>query len=183
MLATKIYNFVKEDLKNFKGNYLEIGVFDGEGLAMLAKEYPDKNFWGIDPFIEDGNTTHITGITKGGGLLSCKMKTKHNLSGLSNVLLIESTSKDTLFKAEYLQLTETSIQYVFIDGDHSFEAATIDYRLAMKLIGDKSGAVVFDDVEECCPGVLRAAMNFQREFHDRICGHFLEGGFYIKAKQ
>jgi len=59
ILATKFYNKISHRLSKFDGNFLEIGTFNGMGTSNLAKEFPEKQFYVIDPFIEDGNTGYI----------------------------------------------------------------------------------------------------------------------------
>ena len=56
----------------FKNNYLEIGVFDGEIISEIAKKFSSKQCYAIDPFIEDGNTSHISGIEANERLLTCR---------------------------------------------------------------------------------------------------------------
>ena len=50
-------------LQNNGGNYLEIGVYDGQTLCHVAHQNPSKTIYGIDPFISDGNTGQIRGIS------------------------------------------------------------------------------------------------------------------------
>jgi hypothetical protein len=60
MLATYAYTEIEKLLAANPGfSYMEIGSFDGEGIAMLCKKFPDQQFYSIDPFIEDGHTTII----------------------------------------------------------------------------------------------------------------------------
>ena len=55
MLCTDAFEFFRCNLPHLPGNYLEFGVFDGDGLRTLAVLYPGKHFYGVDSFIEDGN--------------------------------------------------------------------------------------------------------------------------------
>ena len=47
MLASSVYNFFKEKLKKTDHNYFEIGVYFGDGVHELAKDFPDKKIYEI----------------------------------------------------------------------------------------------------------------------------------------
>lgn len=51
LCCTAGFEFMNNKLASIKSNYLEIGVFDGDSIAGLAKKYPDKKIYAIDPFI------------------------------------------------------------------------------------------------------------------------------------
>lgn len=93
MLATAAYQFLAQELRRPEAlSYLEIGVFEGDGLAMLAKAFPDKPMTGVDPFIDDGCTTRITGAKQGEPMPDQRTRTLDNLKDLANVTLLEETS-------------------------------------------------------------------------------------------
>ena len=64
MLARQLYEGIITDNLYSNQVYLEIGSYDGEGIAMLSNKFPDKTFYSIDPFIEDGHTSG-NGVGKG----------------------------------------------------------------------------------------------------------------------
>ena len=45
MLAGSVYAFIKDNLRNYDGNYMEIGIWDGGGVSYIADLYPDKKLY------------------------------------------------------------------------------------------------------------------------------------------
>lgn len=146
MLCTTGYQFLLENLKNFTGNHLDIGVFDGDGMANLASAYPDKTIYGIDPFIEDGNTSQLTSVNRGENMVTQKEKTVNRLSPYTNTLLNIMTSKEFLDLLTPENINIMNINSVFVDGSHWYEDVLIDAELAFKLIGKNQGMITFDDL-------------------------------------
>lgn len=175
MLAVTAYDFIRKELKNYNGNYLETGVFDGSGIASLAKEYPEKMFYGIDPFIDDGNTTFQTGSLRGEAIPTIREKAIEAISKFENIKLFECKSVD--FKIQ----PELNISFVLIDGDHSFIHATIDSIIAMELIGEKDGFIIFDDYQ--VPEVQKAVSLFKKLYKHRIEETNFHFGFKIKKHE
>ena len=171
MLAVAAYDFIRKELKNYEGGYLEIGVFDGDGIASLAKEYPDKKFYGIDPFIDDGNTTFHTGCYKGEKITKVRDQALSAISKFKNIKIFECKSVD--FKIQ----PELNIRFVLVDGDHSFINAFMDGVIAMELIGDKEGFILFDDYQ--VPEVQKAVLFFKQLFKDRVEDTSFHFGFKI----
>jgi len=140
------YNFLHQVLATSDLNYLEIGVFNGDGIAGLAKAYPEKQMYGIDPFIEDGYTMAHTGVARGEVATDQKTNTMDNIRNVTNIALSNLTSVQF---SEWLTDTfveRMNIGWVLIDGSHHYEDVANDITMAMRLIGSKSGGIVFDDV-------------------------------------
>jgi hypothetical protein len=135
--------YVREFLLNtkFENNYLEIGIFDGEVISHVAETYSDKKCYGIDPFIEDGNTSWITQRQKGERLLTCK----DNCSKHKNISIYEMTSEDFYKQLTDEQIYDLNIGCVVIDGEHSASAVKNDIQLALKLLAGKNGLIIIDD--------------------------------------
>jgi hypothetical protein len=146
MLCTTGYQFLLENLKIFPGNHLDIGVFDGDGMASLASAYPDKIIYGIDPFIEDGNTSQLTSVQRGESMATQEEKTVSRLTPYTNTFLNIMTSKEFLELLTPENITTMNINSIFIDGSHWYEDVLIDAELAIKLIGNNSGMITFDDL-------------------------------------
>ena len=159
MLCTTVYRFLLENLQNFPGNHLDIGVFDGDGMAELASAYPDKTIFGIDPFIEDGNTVQLTSVEKGDSMVTQEQRTNHRLSAFENAFLNIMTSKEFLDLLTQENIDIMNINSVFIDGSYWYEDVLIDAELAFKLIGKNKGIITFDDLTT--PDVKKA--------YDEIC--------------
>ena len=85
-------------LSNLDYSYLEIGSWDGSGIADLAVNFPNQFFFSIDPFIEDGDVR--SGYTKGEKMLSVKDKFLKNTKDIKNIINFEISSKDFLRRPE-----------------------------------------------------------------------------------
>lgn len=142
MLAKYLYEKIDDILSKDKLTFMEIGSFDGEGIAMLAKKYADRTFYSIDPFIEDGHTNHITMCNKGEEILKVREQFYNNISKVKNVIHFDTTTRcfiDT--NKNYLP----QIDILLIDGDHSFEGCMTDLSLAVLLSKNKELIVLMDD--------------------------------------
>jgi tRNA G46 methylase TrmB len=87
------FDFLVHALYTIPSNYLEIGVFNGDSIANIATIYPSKKIYGIDPFIEDGYTSHVTDVNRGELLSQQKQNTLNNIKDLQNIVLLMCTSK------------------------------------------------------------------------------------------
>ena len=133
-------------LKLLPGNCLEIGVLEGESIATLARSHPHKTIYGVDPFIEDGYTVAISQATPGDAMPTQRAKTYANIEGLPNVTLFEERSAVFAEKSDgYLR--SLNVALVLIDGSHWRDDVLIDTEIAMRLIGDKEGGIIFDDLD------------------------------------
>jgi hypothetical protein len=166
MFASDVFRFFSDNLKNTDCNYFEIGVYNGDGCYELSKQYPNKTIFCVDPFIEDGWTNWQTRLEKGKPLLSQRDRALTYFKERSNIKFFEMTSEEFFKNLTDQDTIDYNISYVFIDGDHSYEGASNDYKLAMKLIGNKEGIVVMDDT--VIPGVAQAINEFKEMYKDRI---------------
>lgn len=165
-LCAYLYEKINEEVGNFEGNYLEIGAFNGAGAASVARNLPNKTIYIIDPFIEDGNTSWISGINPYEKMENIKAEYLHNTDGLNNIQHFENTTEEVLNKLTDKEISDMNISMVLIDGDHHAEFVTIDYEFAMKLIGDKPGFIIFDDMHN--QEVVVAYTNFLNKYKDRV---------------
>jgi hypothetical protein len=166
MFCTSLFEHYKHSLKNYEGNYLEIGVYNGDAIKNLAEIYPDKTIMGIDPFIEDGNTSWNSNVQIGGRLVEQRKNTYDNIAGHSNIKFHEMTSKKFLENLTPELVEEYDVCCIMIDGDHRYDAVMIDIELAIKLLGDKKGEISFDDTH--VTNVLEATKKFENTMFDRI---------------
>jgi hypothetical protein len=142
------YDFIVGYLELTERNYLEIGVFNGDSIGLLAKRYPNKKIFAVDPFIEDGHTVGLTGVNKGEDMITQEEKTKNRLSAYQNAFLNVMTSKEFLELITPEQIEIMNINSVFIDGSHWYDDVLIDMQLAVKLIGKNKGIITFDDLNK-----------------------------------
>lgn len=166
ILSPHVYVPIQQNLERFPGNYLEIGLFNGIGFVEVARAFPNKICYGVDPFIEDGNT--IGGSRKNTGeRITDQFETVHErIKGYNNIRLHITTShefKDSLSKEK---IAEYNISCVLIDGNHHYEYVVNDYELAMLTIGDKPGIIIFDDLK--IDDVQRAVNEFKEKYANRI---------------
>jgi predicted O-methyltransferase YrrM len=153
-------------MEGSKYNYLEIGIFNGDSIADMARAYPGKHIYAIDPFIEDGYTSHTTKVDRDQHMPEQKANTLKNIEGFDNITLFETTSKEFAESLNKHMAQIMNVAWVLIDGSHHYEDVVVDYELAMQLIGNKPGGIVFDDVT--IPGVERAHREFLEKYGDRI---------------
>lgn len=170
-------DFFSKELSRFHGNYLEIGVYDGRLIATLSERFPDRQFYGIDPFIEDGNTSaHNGGIPKGQPLTQQRANAIANLEERSNAKLFVTTSVEFNQQITDAALDEMDISAVLIDGSHHYDDAANDFRLAMRCL--KRGGIIFVD-DLAIDDVLKACAEFaMREF--RRISKWDDGRFWIR---
>ena len=167
ILCGSAFQYFYNNLGDLKGNYLEIGVFEGFMLRELAKKYPDKMFYGVDPFIEDGNTRgHASTMQeKGERMPEQEGITERNIEGLQNVKLFKETSRAFGERLTDEMIQEMNIGSVFVDGDHSYEEASNDFVIAARLL--KNGGVMYPD-DTGLPSVGQALKEFKEREKDRL---------------
>jgi tetratricopeptide (TPR) repeat protein len=160
------FDFFAEYLRVAAGNYLEIGVFEGDSIARLARLYPQKQIFAVDPFIEDGYTDWITHVGKDKPLNSQRSRTLENIAGLENITLFECTSTEFFHNLAAENAQQLNVTAVFIDGNHHEPHVINDVELAMTLIGNNRGIVFFDDIDH----IARYLFQLFFKFRDKITG-------------
>lgn len=166
VLSGTVYAYASMNLPAINGNYFEIGVFNGSGFALVAKENPNRKCFAVDPFIEDGHTTQSSGVAAGDQLSQQKQNFLANTVGLDNITLFEMTSAKYAEQLTDQMCKDMDIGMVTIDGDHHYENVVIDFEIAARLIGKKSGRIIVDDLDVA--GVDRAYREFLETFKDRV---------------
>ena len=162
------YDFFQTQLTTSAHNYLEIGVFNGDSVAGIARNHLDKSIYGIDPFIEDGCTTHYTQQPRGHSIDTQRTRTYNDIEQLTNVILHEVTSKEFSNNLTDQLVKDMNVGWVLIDGSHHYEDVAIDVKLAMRLIGNKTGGIVFDDLN--LDGPKQAHAEFLTQYQQQISG-------------
>lgn len=160
------FDFFNLVLEHTPGNYLEIGVFNGDSIGALARNYPNKIIYGIDPFIEDGCTVGHTGVNENEFMPVQKENTMRNIKGLENIVLFETFSDKFSDLVTDEMVSDMDISCVLIDGSHHYSDVINDVHLTMRLIGSRPGYVVFDDVN--LSGVGQAHREFLGLYKDKI---------------
>jgi hypothetical protein len=142
------YPIINKLINFLPNNYLEIGIFSGEGIKEIAINNKNKTCYAVDPFIEDGCTVCDSKVGLNEKMVSQREITLNNIFGVPNIVLYELKSKefrDTLLTDELIK--KLNIDSVFVDGDHSYQCCFDDIELALKLIADKKGIIFVDDFD------------------------------------
>lgn len=129
-------------------SYLEIGVFDGILISLLAERVPKMLCYGIDPFQSAENT--------GGGHWEYFYT---NNKDYENVHFYKDKSEIILPR-----LLDEGCEFdlIFVDGNHSYEASKIDTDYSFKLLSPV-GAMVLHDAN--MPGVARTIKEMGKEVY------------------
>lgn len=129
-----------EDILPSQSTIAEIGVFAGDFSEWIVKTLKPKKFYGVDPYtstigVMGSGNEHGYGMEYYELDLLCNF-VKHRLSGHPEVELRRQFSH--LF---FESLTDGSLDAVYIDGDHSFEAVQSDLEHARHAV--KEGGWIF----------------------------------------
>lgn len=174
ILSGQVYDYVCTEFPKISGNYFEIGVFNGDGFARIARENSEKKCYAVDPFIEDGHTNASSGSSTGSYLNQQKQNFLENTKDLDNITLFEMTSTDFANQLNDQQINEMNISVVTIDGNHHYEHVVVDFGIAVRLLNNAGGQIVVDDTDVA--GVNRAYGEFKEKFSDRITKESDAGG-------
>lgn len=126
--------------------YLEIGTFDGLLLSIMAELYQDKVFYAIDPFkIAEGTASGHWHYFE------------ENNKGNDNVHIYQMKSEQRL---PMLYEAGERFDLIFIDGDHSYEAISIDLEWSWKLL-NPGCMIILHDIS--LPGTIQACKEFEEK--------------------
>ncbi len=167
ILTLASYQPLLEQIPLFSGNYLEIGVYEGDMLRDFAERWPDKMFYGIDPFLSDKDTIGHTGVPIGERLEKQRAESLSKFN-LPNIVFFEQTSQSFLKEKSQDELDKMNVTVVYVDGNHSYEDTLTDLCLSGKLIKN-DGLIYIDDFD--LPSVLMATQDFIGLNNNRIVDH------------
>jgi len=146
--ATHVLYIIKELMGDKCKKVLDIGtLWGGSLMTMMQSEY-DSHFVSIDFF--NGYYKNLTGLSEdpvcGGtntiGSVTANIN-RHNKYDYSYDLIEGSSHNLSVIETVY-SLLEDSVDFLFIDGDHTKEGVIQDWKDYSKLV-TKDGIVVFDD--------------------------------------
>ena len=167
ILSMSSYHFLVKEIPKWDGNYLEIGVWEGDMLRDFAERWPQKTFYGIDPFLSDCDTTGHTGVPIGQSLDAHRVKANENFNLCPNIEFFEQTSESFSMEHTNAQLEEMNISVVYVDGSHTCKNTLIDLDIAARAV--KEGLIYVHDYD--LPAVLQATNLFISLNKDRISEH------------
>jgi hypothetical protein len=166
ILSSSVYSYVNSRLGEVIGNYFEIGVFNGTGLAQVAQGFPLIKCYAVDPFIEDGHTVASSGVGVGQEMPNQLENCLKNIEDLDNVILHQTTSTAFFKNLTPEQISEMNIGMAVIDGDHHYPHVVNDLQLCLALLENRSGYIVVDDTD--VPDVKSAYTEFIEANKNRI---------------
>lgn len=174
ILSGQVYDYVCTELPKIEGNYFEIGVFNGDGFARVAKENLEKKCYAVDPFIEDGHTNASSRINTGLRMTQQRENFLKNTKDLDNITLFEMTSTEFAIQLTDQLVNDMNISIVTIDGNHHYEHVLKDFDIATQLLNNLGGQIVVDDTDVI--GVSQAFNEFKEKFSSRISKEVNAGG-------
>jgi predicted O-methyltransferase YrrM len=145
--ATTLYK-IASNIKKEHPVICEIGVWKGKSSYVLANAIKDKNgiLYSIDPFNGQGDDastdTYNDEMSKLSSTLFNNFKETMEKYELLDYITIYPTTSEEANK----HFPEKSIDFLFIDGNHDYDAVKKDYNLWSPLIA-KGGIIVLHDVK------------------------------------
>ena len=128
---------------------IEIGAYTGESTQIFASTGIFSEINVIEPFKfnESFNNTNIENIQK---WIKVEEEFKNNTRFFNNVKLFKDYSHNisNIF-------ADKSVDLVYIDGDHSYEAVSKDIELYLPKI-KQGGIMAGHDYSKSWPGVIKA---------------------------
>lgn len=154
--AVELPNIINQLGSNIKG--LELGVWYGTNMGYLLDNCPNiKTLHGIDPYLpyQDWNRYIDTDMME-----AAKQSALNILNNFNDRswYLWTHTSEEVAAKASTIGLTE--LDFIFIDGDHSFERCYEDLNLWYDNV--RPGGL-FSGHDFSLPGVNAAILKFRQE--------------------
>lgn len=117
--------------------YLEIGVFRGRSISVVASQAPDCQLYGFDLWVEN-----YAGLENAGPELVRRQLERVGFKGQAS--FVSGSSHDTVpaFLAQHPELT---FDLVTVDGDHTEDGARRDLEVVLPRVA-VGGVLVFDDI-------------------------------------
>jgi SAM-dependent methyltransferase len=121
-------------------NFIEVGVWEGQNIIAIAKEFPDTICYGVDPYDYMEYSNQLSLKDEKSHLLKSESENVYNKTlaytkKYSNFHLIRKSSLDAAKEFE-----QESVDLVFIDANHSYESVKNDIDLWLQKV--KPGGVL-----------------------------------------
>lgn len=125
---------------------VEIGVLHGDLSQYLLEHYPFTHLYSIDPYFNETNEE----------LRYCEVFNRMKPWILQNqYTLIRAGSQNI-----YSFFDDNSLDFVFIDGDHSYEGTLADLVNYTPKVIDGGLVIAHDWRSNVFPGIIKAGMEF-----------------------
>ncbi len=144
ILSRGSYDALLEEIPKYPGNYLEIGVYEGDMLRFFARQFPLKTFYGVDPFISDPDTIGHHGVPVGERLELQRVIAHENFFGIENIIFFEQTSASFAADMTDAELEAMNISIIYVDGRHTYADTLNDLILGARCL-KKGGLIYVDD--------------------------------------
>jgi hypothetical protein len=110
-------------------SFIEVGVWEGQNIIAIAKEFPDTICYGVDPYDYMEYSNQLSLKDEKSHLLKSESENVYNKTlaytkKYSNFHLIRKSSSDAAKEFE-----QESVDLVFIDAIHSYESVKNDIDL------------------------------------------------------
>ncbi|MBU3918410.1 class I SAM-dependent methyltransferase [Patescibacteria group bacterium] len=137
----------------------EIGVHKGENAVNILKYLPIKKLYLIDPYKDYPNYTESEdSSTNQKGLDDARVQASQKLSEFENKIVWINEFSDMAHKK-----IQEKLDFVYIDGNHSYEFVRMDMKNYYPLLKEK-GILAGHDIEPSVhTGVLFAFTDFIKE--------------------
>lgn len=150
--ATGLVPYIKALGEDIRG--VEIGVASGWNMNHFLNEIPQLSLIGVDPyipFIDWNNAEHTQEL-----LDSQYMSAIDNISEfVDRSHIVKCKSQDI-----YEKFDDGELDYIFIDGDHSYDAVLSDCNNFYSKV--RSGGI-FSGHDSALPAVVRALEEFRKD--------------------
>lgn len=135
-MKSTLLNETRLDLaKLFKGTGVEVGVANGWYSRLILDTNPETKLYGVDPYIPHRGYMDYTRPDTYTRMYGRMME---RLGNKSNFTHIRAFSMDAVN-----QFTDGSLDFVYIDADHSYQAVTDDITAWIKKV--KPGGILAGD--------------------------------------
>jgi hypothetical protein len=108
---------------------VEIGVYEGDFSARILNSTAPEMLTLIDPWQLHGGESHADALYGRNRSDVAEMErryaqVKQRFEGMSNVTILRESSAEA-----HVHIPDASLDFVYIDGDHSYEGCSSDIRL------------------------------------------------------
>lgn len=146
-------------MQSIQGNVVEIGSFQGKStyfLGTAVKLSSNGKMYAIDHFKGNVGKENSYKVDKH-DLSDLELGFKQNIKKTfldNTVNLINEPVKDAINK-----ISDNSVRFLFIDGDHTAEGVELDLELFKNKLRSKA-IIAFDDYAPTFPGVIEVTNKF-----------------------